>query len=390
MLMAKPALKWSHPPGSRQNRLRARIIFEQEELDWEVYQIYGLIDTDLAYSGSAIDGITLGQRAFEIDLARRIQDGSEKTAWFERHSSTPTTELPGSWPDDYKAVVERRLDLMESARNIRLLEKPEFKRRWTVTAWDAQRTAALQGAILDRVEDPALWRDPQGPITRSVAELADLFRSDQILKELARALTGTAEPDLAAVIGGLVPDEAVPFLAAHRYKPAGVEKYRAWQSVWALQRGEDAGEKVTIPVPPKYSQADFRKTTYWKARGKLDVPKERFIAYPGVARQGDPTSVFGWAGWSHRDQALALAREIPVQQALGVEDDALVPLVAGLVELEPWLAQWYAETEPQFGASPASVITGVVDQYLARMEKTRDQVTAWTPPAATRGRRASR
>lgn len=378
------------PAEAEWSRLRSRMIYEQEELDWEVYRLYGLIDADLTCSGSVVDGIALGQRAFEIALARRAEAGSEKTAWFERHGSTPITGLPDSWPDDYKALGQRRLDLMESDKFIRLLEKPEFKRRWAVTAWDAQRTAALQAAILDRLEDPALWQDPQGPITRSVAELADLLRTDQVLKELARALTGTAEPDLAAVIGGLVPDEAVPFLAAHRYKRAGVEKYRAWESVWALQRREDAGEKVTIPVPPKYSQADFRKATYWKARGKLDVPKERFVAYPGVAREGDPTPVFGWAGWPYRDQALALAREIPVQQALGADDAALEPLVAGLVELEPWLAQWHSEIESQFGASPASVITGVVDQYLARMEKTREQVTDWTPPAATRGRRASR
>lgn len=370
--------------------LRARLILEQEELDWEIYRLYDLIDFDLTYSGSAIDGILLGQRAFEVDLARRVEEGVEETAWFERHNSTPITGLPEAWPDDYKALVKRRLDLIDTDKAIRLLERPEFKRRWATTGWDIQRTEALQAAILDRLEDPSLWQDQQGPTTRSVAELADLLRADPVLKELARALTGTAEPDLGAVIGALVPDEAVPFLAAYRYKPAGVEKYLAWQEVWALQRREDAGEKVTIPVPPKYGQGDFAKATYWRARGKLDVPKERFIAYPGVAREGDATPVLGWAGWSHRDQALALAREIPVQQALGADDEALVPLVAGLVELEPWLAQWHLEIEPQFGASPASVISGVVDQYLARMEKTRDQVTAWTPPTATRGRRASR
>jgi hypothetical protein len=371
-------------------RLRGRLVFEQEELDWEVYRLYGLVETDLTYSGSAIERIALGQRAFEIDLARSVKEGSEETAWFDRHNSTSITELPSLWPDDYKALVQRRLDLMNSDNAIRLLEKPEFKRRWAATTWDVQRTEALQAAILDRLEDPILWQDPQGPTTRSVAELADLLRSDTVLKELARALTGTAEPDLGSVIGGLVPDEAVPFLAAYRYKPAGVEKYRAWQEVWALQRREDAGEKLTIPVPPKYVQGDFANATYWRARGKLDVPKERFIAFPAVAREGDPTPVLGWAGWSYRDQALAIAREIPVQQALGADDAALVPLVAGLVELEPWLAQWHAEIEPQFGASPASVIAGVVDQYLARMEKTRDQVTAWMPPAAARGRRASR
>jgi hypothetical protein len=279
---------------------------------------------------------------------------------------------------------------MNSDRSIRLLERPEHKRDWSTIPWEAQRMEALQGAVLDKLEDPTLWHDGQGPITRSVSELADLLRADSMLKELAGALHGVSEPDLTAVIGGLVPAEAVPFLAAYRYKPAGVEKYRAWQEVWALQRREDAGEKVTVPVPPKYGQGDFAKGTYWRARGKLDVPKECFIAYPGVAREGDSTPVFGWAGWSHRDQALALAREVPAQQALGADDVALVPLVAGLVELEPWLAQWYSEIEPQFGASPASVIAGVVDQYLARMEKTRDQVTAWPPPTATRGRRASR
>jgi hypothetical protein len=375
---------------TRWRRIRARMVFEQEELDWEVYRLYGLIDADLTYRSSAIDGMALGQRAFEVDLARRVEEGTEETAWFVRHGSTPITELPGSWPDDYKALVRRRLDLMKSDNAIRLLEAPEFKRRWATIAWDVQQTEALQAAFLDRLEDLTLWQDPQGPTARSVAELADLLRADAVLKEFARALTGTVEPDLVAVIGGLITDETVPFLAAYRYKPAGVEKFRAWQEVWALQRREDAGEKIGIPLPPKYGQADFAKASYWKARGKLDVPKERFIAYPGVAREGDPTPVLGWAGWSHRDRALALAREIPVQQGFGADDAALVPLVAGLVELEPWLAQWHSEIEPQFGASPASVIAGVVDQYLARMEKTRDQVTAWPPPAATRGRRASR
>lgn len=371
-------------------RLRARMVFEQEELDWEVYSLYGLLDDDLTYKGSALNEIAVGERAFELALARRVEAGAEATTWFESHGTTAITNLPATWPDDYTALVRRRLDLIDSDRNIGLLEQPEFKRRWEATAWDVQRTASLQDALLDRLEEPILWQDPQGPVTRSVAELADLLRADSELRELARALTGNAEPDLAALIGSLVPDEAVPFLAADRYKPAGVEKYRAWQAVWALQRCEDAGERVSVPVPPKYRQGDFARPSYWKARGKLDVPKERFIAYPSVGREGDPTPVLGWAGWSHRDRALALARELPVQQALGADDAALVPLVAGLVELEPWLAQWHAEIEPAFGASPSSVIAGVVDHYLARMEKTRHQVTAWTPPAATRGRRAAR
>ncbi|WGT47973.1 BREX-2 system adenine-specific DNA-methyltransferase PglX [Tessaracoccus lacteus] len=371
-------------------RIRACMVFEQEELDWEVYRRYGLLDHDLTYQGSLIDGVALGERAFEVDLARRVEDGIEQTKWFERRGSNPITELPETWPADYRDLVRRRLDLIAGDRSIRLLEKPEFKRRWATTTWESQRTQALQGALLDRLEDPALWRDGAGPVMRSVAELADLLRADEPVRELARALTGSTDPDLAAVIGALASGEAVPFLAAYRHKPSGIEKYRAWQAVWELQRREDAGETVTIPVPPKYSKDDFVKDEYWKARGKLDVPKERFIAYPGVAREGDPTPVLGWAGWDHRDQGLALARDYATQQALATSDDALVPLVAGLVELEPWLEQWHSDIDPTYGMSAYAVVHQFIDGQLAVMGQTRDQVTAWLPPRPTRGRRASR
>ncbi|GII98228.1 hypothetical protein CLV28_1343 [Sediminihabitans luteus] len=377
--LSSAAVDWS--------RLRERLIFEQEELDWETYGLYGLIDDDLTYAGSSVDGVMLGERAFEIRLARQVASGSETTAWFARHGSQAITELPVAWPEDYRALVEKRLALMESDRGIGLLERPEFKRRWATVPWAKQLRDALEAAILDRLEDADLWQDFQGPATSSVAQLADLLRNDDTLRALARELTGSTEPDLAAVIGSLAPTEAVPYVAAHRYKPSGLEKFREWQSVWDLQRREDAGEKVTIPVPPKYSTPDFRKVEYWKARGKLDVPKERFILYPGVGREGDTTTVLGWAGWNHRDQAIALVREVMSQRSLGAADDSLIPLVAGLVELEPWLHQWHTELEPEFGSSAAQAVTGQVDQLLSQLQVTRDDVNAWRPPAATRGRR---
>ena len=80
----------------------------------------------------------------------------------------------------------------------------------------------------------------------------------------------------------------MPFLAAYRLKDSGLRKREAWEHTWNLQRKEDGGEKVgTIPVPPKYTSADFRKQSWWQHRGKLDVPKERFILYPFANREGD-------------------------------------------------------------------------------------------------------
>lgn len=374
------------PAESEWNSFRRRAVFEQEELDWETYHLYGLTEEPLTYQGSSIDEIAPGQRGFEIDLARRLEDGTELSSWFTRHGSTAVTSLPEEWPEDYRTVVEKRLALMESDRGIRLLERPEYKRRWVTVPWEKQLQEALEEAILDRLESASLWRDYHGPSTRSVTQLADLLRSDEVLLQLTRELTGNPEPDLGAVIEVLALSDAVPYLAAHRYKPLGLEKFREWQAVWDLQRREDVGETVIIPVPPKYSKTDFQKVEYWKARGKLDVPKERFQMYPGIGREGDTSMVLGWAGWNYRDQAVALVREIMNQHTLGASNEALVPMVAGLVELEPWLHQWHTGLEPEFGSSAAQAVTSQIEQLLSQLQMTRDDVNAWRPPAVGRGR----
>lgn len=366
---------------------RERLIYLQEELDWDVYQRYGLIDEDLTYTGDGIDAIALGERAFEIALARRVAAGEEETAWFERHGSTPITEIPSAWPEDYRGLVGRRLAAIEANPHLRLLERPEYKRRWATEPWEKQQEAALRSYALDRLERADLWRDAQGAVTLSVAQLADKVRGDARLAEALALLAGSAQHDVVATLTALVKDEAVPYLAAYRLNDAGMTKFREWQHVWDLQRREDAGQTVAIPVPPKYTQADFRSSAAWRARGKLDVPKERFVAYPNVARPGDPSPVIGWAGWDHADQAQALARVLLDQQALGASSDALKPLLAGLAELEPWLHQWHAAFDAARGGSPASAISGLLDHTLAGLGLTRTDLDAWRPPAAARGRR---
>ncbi|GGT29206.1 hypothetical protein GCM10010271_36480 [Streptomyces kurssanovii] len=48
-------------------------------------------------------------------------------------------------------------------------------------------------------------------------------------------------------------------------------------------------------MPPKYISTDFLRPSYWKARGKLDVPKERFVSY-GQTNAATP-ELYGWPGW---------------------------------------------------------------------------------------------
>jgi uncharacterized protein DUF7008/Eco57I restriction-modification methylase len=375
--------------GAESARVRGLMVAVQEELDWEIYRLYGLIDEDLTYAGDDLPDLELGERAFEVALARRVVAGEEETAWFLRHGSTPIIELPTHWPVAYRDLVQRRLELIESDSNIRLLERPENKRRWASESWEKRQTAALRDWLLDRLEDRRFWFDRQGsPSPRSVAQLADEVARDPDMVSVLAMWEGRPDVPVVQSLTKLLADEAVPFLAAYRYKDSGLRKREAWEHTWALQRREDAGERIeNIPVPPKYTSADFRKTSYWQARGKLDVPKERFILYPEAGRETDPTPLLGWAGWDHAQQSLALSVIIGTRESEGWADERLVPLVAGLAELQPWVEQWHAEIDPAFGLSLAAFCREQLTTRAGQVAKTTDELAAWRPTPPTRGRK---
>jgi hypothetical protein len=364
---------------------RARMIAVQEELDWEMYLLYGFIDDDLTYSGEDLPELALGERAFEIDLA----ESGEETAWFERHGSNPITEIPTHWPTAYQELVRRRLELIAEHPYIRLLEKPEYKRRWAQESWDKRQERAVRGWLLDRLEDRRFWCDVSGSaVAKSVGQLADEVTRDPDMGLVLVLWEGRPDVPVTDSLVRLLEDEAVPFLAAYRYKDSGLRKREAWEETWATQRREDAGEKVDdIQVPPKYTSADFRKPSYWRARGKLDVPKERFILYSDASREGDSTPLLGWAGWDHAQQALALAAIINDREQEGWDDERLVPLVAGLAELQPWVEQWHTEVISEYGASYAEICREELDQRAAQVGKTMAELAAWRPAAPARGRK---
>src|SRR5262249_9709811 len=183
-------------------------------------------------------------------------------------------------------------------------------------------------------------------------------------------------------LGRLLADEHVPYLPADRYKPSGLRKRAQWERTWALQRREDKakegkGEDVKdIPVPPKYTSADFVKPSFWRNRGKLDVPKERFISYPKSALSSDAGELLGWAGWDHLAQAQALATlYLDRKTQTAWPPHRLLPLLAGIAELEPWLEQWYAEPRPGFPGSPAKFFTGLIDTELSTLGADRPALT---------------
>ncbi|XIE80598.1 BREX-2 system adenine-specific DNA-methyltransferase PglX [Streptomyces sp. SBR177] len=382
---------------TRYEHTRARMIALHEELDWRVYPLYNLHPEDLRVSEDPdspdIPELALGERAFEIVLARRVAAGEASDEWFKRHGSTPITEIPAHWPAAYREVVQKRIDAIESSRAIGMIERPEYKRRWATEGWDALQEKALRAWLLDRIESRDHWFDENGmPALLTLSRLTDNLSRDEDFVSVAKIYAPRKE--LPAVVAELMTDEHVPFLSALRYKPSGLKKRADWEHVWDLQRQEDAAEdelakrkiRDSIPVPPKYTSADFLRPSYWRARGKLDVPKERFISY-GQANVPTP-DLYGWAGWDHQEQAYALTTYIATHEAM--TDEEVTPFLAGLLELQPWLDQWHNEFDPTFGTSPADFFRGDRQMEQGKHGLTDDDLRAWRPAAATRGRRTTK
>jgi len=359
-------------------QLRARMVWLQEELDWRAMFVYGVTEVDLSFDPKVAFDLNRGERAFEIALARQLQSGSAETTWFQRHRSNPSPDAPTHWPSWYRDRVEQRLDLIDSDRFVDLLERPEYKRRWNWEPWEDLAAEALRDWLLTRLEDDRCWR---GLEPRSVAQLADTVQTDPEFMQVARLYRDTSEVDLVKLVAELTKADAVPYLAAWRYKEPGLRKRIAWERTWDLQRREDAGEDVgKIPVPPKYKSSDFTSTVAWKLRGKLDVPKERLISYPGTERAADSTPVLGWAGWDHLQQAQALTALMNHRaQAEGWDAEQLTPLLAGLAELLPWLRQWHNEYDPNLGQGLGDYYADYLASETQRLGLSPEDLSAWRP-----------
>ena len=411
-------------------RLRRQLIAWQEELDWQIYEAFGLLAAEdqvslpegQAEAAIPPNGIDLGERAFEIRLARRMDAGEVQTTWFARHGSTPITEVPSHWPTAYRELIERRIARIESDPNIRLIEQPEYKRRWNTKPWDEQFTEAARAWLLARLEgyffegqrvcdltepfDPAAhgFTAATRPHLCSANQLADVAQADRWFMEVAENYVGSSGFSVPKLVRELVESESVPYLPVQRYKESGLRKRQDWEHVWDLQRQEDqidAEEKVDeagitdverhrrqalakqrkqqalgdVPVPPKYASTDFAKASYWKLRGKLDVPKERWVSYPGAERSGDDSLLIAWAGWDHLQQAQALAETfIDARDNQGWQPDRLKPLLAGLADLLPWLKQWQNEHNPAYGMGLGDYFSGFLEEQCREMGLTVQEV----------------
>ncbi|HBO3456332.1 TPA: BREX-2 system adenine-specific DNA-methyltransferase PglX [Pseudomonas aeruginosa] len=388
--------------------IRGRMVRLQEEMDWLCYEIYGLIKP-----GEKV--CSLVHELVPSSMPEMIPDNR-----------------PYRKPDAFDLDVDReRFNYLNFNENVALVERPEYKRRWfrSAGAYDAQNlsdelifTRQIKDWLLDRCEKACQLSGLQ-----SCAQLADLLRRDKELLKVAEIYCGSDVIDLQALVVDLVEIDNVPQMAAARLKPDSLPKFYAWQETWEKQRLEDAidvkygvdqplaekdagdpekrakydlalaraklekAENVgDIPLPPQYKPTDFRKSSYWSLRGKLDVPKERFFSLPGCEKGGDSTLVIGWAGLNHLQRAQAIAAwYLDRKEGEGWETERLIPMLVALDELIPWLKQWHNEVDPEFGERMGDYYEGFLLEELRNLEITRADLLSWQP-AAVAGKRGGR
>lgn len=323
----------------------ARMIALQEELDWLCYALYGLDSASDVVAPDKVEAcpptwlpwnLTFAERDAHNreTLARGEEPDEQPSDWWTRHGWEPLTALPKEASAAVRKRVEARRARTATTHALALIETANFKRRWYKPDYAEQERVALTEWLADRVEQAAQARAQAFSLEQLVANLQD----DARVLAVCEVLTGRKDFSLSQLVAGALQGDAVPSHRFHVYKPAGLVKREVWERTWADQRREDAGEKVTPEVPPAYSSGDFLKPDYWRLRGKLDVPKERFIAFTEVPGRSGVETLYGWASWTAQQRVkaiLAIDEEledasVPLADRIGLLDSAwrLLPDVA--------------------------------------------------------------
>jgi len=357
----------------------------QEELDWLVYAAYKLLDDIDLPPLDQIEPLSPEHRAFEILLGQAVAAGEQPPHWFEAMQRTPATEIPSTYRGETRRRIQHRIELIQQDANLALLEAPECKRKWEPFDWEKEVQEAAWSWLGDRVEDAQERRGKPS----TVRQLAAVLQDDPRFLAVAQIHEQRRDFSLEDLVTRLIEADAVPEHPYHVYTELGLVNRAAWEKTWELQRREDAGEVVgEIPVPPRYSQGSrgkpthFLRTEYWRLRGELDVPKERFIAFTEVPDRKNGDTLYGWAGWTPLQRVKALLALDEQLEDGGVKLEDRVGLLDSAWRLLPDAAREDADAASRLRAEIRALLhnEGPSPEQLAQWKE------RFPPPRARRGR----
>lgn len=292
--------------------LTHRLVALQEELDWLTYSSYGLIDPISLAAPSSIEPLAPGHRPFEILFARVDDDADddERSAWWSSHGHDRVTEIPPIYSEAMRERIQARMNLIESDPRIQFIEQGTYKRRWQIPDLVAETQTAAEEYLLDRLED--LFA-PGGPLSKPMAyrleQIVDVWTRDPRTIAVARVWKG-GDLDFTMAAEQLLRAGSLSDNPYRIYTAEGMRTLAAWKQTWQLQDLEDQGKPLvdpdtgkpleSIPLPPKFDRTHFQSADTFSTRGKLNVPRERFILFADL----NPPR-YGWNGWRDTERALA-------------------------------------------------------------------------------------
>jgi len=375
--------------SQRRDLVRNQMVAVQEELDWAIYEAFGFLNAGESFvETSQPEPIRSENRPFAIRLARAVSAGEASRYWFDAMGVAPTATIPNLYSPTTHQRITRRIDLINETPAISLLEAPEHKRKWEPLQWDNDMKAACFAWLATRIEEivnTKLQPTTQASIVASLQNEAQFFAVLSVYQS-------RRDIDLDGIVSEVVATESVPNHPVHTYTESGLSKMAVWEEVWALQRQEDSGVKAkSFPTLPEFSQGsrgksmDFLRAEYWHLRGKLDVPKERFIAFTEVPGRTGADTLYGWAGWTPLQRIKAI---LAIDEEL---EDGNVPLAdrTGLLD-SAWRLLPDAARED---AATAGRLKAELQALVGPEGPSREMLEDWRkrfPPPNTRAAKAAK
>ena len=365
--------------------LTHRMVALQEELDWLTYGSYQLIDPTPVVAPADIEPLAPGHRPFEILFARADDeaDDEEKSAWWSRHGHDRVTEIPPHYSEAMRTRIQARMDLIDGDPKLQLIEQAAYKRRWQTPDLDAETKSAAESYLLDRLED--LFA-PGGPLSKPtpyrLEQIADAWSRDPRTVAVARMWKG-GDLDLTLAAEQLIRAHGLPDNPRRLYTAEGLRTLAAWQKTWALQDLEDQGQPLvdpdtgkaidTIELPPKFERGHFQSADAFSIRGKLNVPRERFIIFADLKPPR-----YGWNGWRDTDRALAQVDAYSLAET-DPQDPLPPPTAADPRRCGPTLGLWDSLPDVRRWGDPSThaELLALAQEVCAQKSCPCDVIDAW-------------
>jgi hypothetical protein len=373
---------------AKQLALRWSMVAVQEELDWFVYAAFGLIPGQEWPRLDDVEPIHSEHRPFAIRLARAAERGEATRFWFDAMGVEPCTDVPRIYSEATRDRIALHVTMSESDDTLSTLEAPEYKRRWEPITFSEDLSDASLTWLGDRIEDALKSRTKPVSLAHVVAAVQD----DPRFLAVASIYQDRRDVDVTGLVAEIVRAKAIPNHPLHVYTESGLAKHATWEEVWRLQRREDAGERIAeFPLVPEYSQGsrgkstDFRRNEYWRLRGALDVPRERFTAFMEIPGRSGADTLLGWAGWTPVQRLKAI---LAIDEEL---EDAGVLLAdrIGLLDSAWRLLPEVARED----SSAATRLKAELQALVGPDGPSRELIQDWRnrfPPSATGANRTSR